>query len=512
MSLWWLTLSRSEYQDKLKNFLATEYEISASAMYTKANEAEWNYETDINNKEKEDILLNVTLESAALAKKYWQDYFKDLNPDDYQDEQLKRQVKNLRILGNAALNEEKLTKLTKATNNMINIYNGLSLGPGIEEILAKSTNYDELVYAWKAWRDAKIRSLYQTYVELSNEAAVANKFKDKGELWWDSYESPTFIQDIDDLWTQVEPLNAKLHKYVGRKLKERFGSKLDISDGLIPANVLGNMWAQEWNNIAELVRPFPQASKVDVDAALKQQKYSVVDMFKTSDEFYNSMGLIPMGVWDNTSAGAMIEKPTDGREVLCHDSAWDFCDGHNYRIKMCTNINFEDFIVIHHEMGHIQYFMQYVKQLRWDVFSGRVTQDQWNSHWWEYRKKYQKVKPPVERSENDFDPGAKFHAAGDSQYIAYFVAHILQFQFYKSLCVVAGEYSPDSKEVPLHKCDFYESKAAGDLLSKGLALGASKHWSDALELMTGSRKLDATPLLEYFNPLYTYLKEQNSKY
>ena len=285
----------------------------------------------------------------------------------------------------------------------------------------------------------------------------------------------------------MEPLYAELHKYVGRKLKERFGSKLDISDGLIPANVLGNMWAQEWNNIAELVRPFPQASKVDVDAALKQQKYSVLDMFKTSDEFYKSMGLIPMEVCYNTSAGAMIEKPTDGREVLCHASAWDFCDGHNYRIKMCTNINFEDFIVIHHETGHIQSFMQYVKQLvtfrdganpgfheaigdtialsvstpkhlqkinlvknytdsteaainalmdtalqkvaflpfgllidkwRWDVFSGRVTQDQWNSHWWEYRKKYQKVKPPVERSENDFDPGAKFHVAGDSQYIA----------------------------------------------------------------------------------------------
>jgi peptidyl-dipeptidase A len=588
-------------EDELKDFLANVYEKMASDMCTRLNEAEWNYDTDINNEEKQQILLNVTLEAAALQKDNWQKYFKDLNPDDYQDEEIKRQVKDLRILGNAALDEEKLSELTTTTNSMTNIYStakicpytnincdlskdGLSLEPGIEAVLAKSSDYDELAYVWKTWRDAsgaKMRDLYKIYVDLSNEAAVANDFKDKGELWRDSYESPTFIQDMDDLWSQVEPLYAELHKYVGNKLKEVYGDKLDNSDGLLPAHIFGNMWAQEWNNIAQLVKPFPNASKVDVDQALIDQKYTVLDMFKTSDNFYQSMGLVPNDICYNTSAGAMIEKPTDGREVLCHASAWDFCDGQNYRIKMCTEVNYEDFVVIHHEMGHIQYYLQYAEQpynfrdganpgfheaigdtialsvstpkhlqkinllqdyedtdessinalmdialqkvaflpfgllidkWRWDVFSGAVTQDNWNSHWWEYRKQYQKLRPPVPRADpRDFDPGAKFHVAGDSQYIAYFVAHIVQFQFYRSLCIAAGEYNPDDKEVPLHKCDFYESTAAGEKLRDGLSLGASKHWSDVLEVMTEERKLDATALLEYFEPLYNFLKEQNQK-
>ncbi|EFA05307.1 angiotensin-converting enzyme [Tribolium castaneum] len=587
-------------EQELKNLLANEYERTASAICTKVNEAEWNYETDINNHEKEQIVLNATLQSAAFHKKYWNKYFKDLKPEDFQDPEIKRQVKDLKLLGDSALDEKKLAELTKTVNAMTNIYStakicpykdqqcdlaksGLSLEPGIEAVIAKSTDYDELLYVWKAWRDAsgaKMRNLYRIYVDLSNEAAVANNFKDKGEVWRYGYESKTFIQDIDELWNQVEPLYLELHKYVGSKLKERFGDKLDDSDGLLPAHLFGNMWAQEWNNIAQLVKPFPNASKIDVDKALIEQKYTILDLFQTSDNFYKSLGLIPSDICYNTSAGAMIEKPTDGREVLCHASAWDFCDGKNYRIKMCTEVNFEDFITIHHEMGHIQYFLQYAKQpitfreganpgfheaigdtialsvstpkhlekinllknynnsyessintlmdmalqkiaflpfgllidkWRWDVFSGAVKPEQWNAHWWEYRKKYQKIKPPVARSEEDFDPGAKFHVAGDSEYIAYFVAHTLQFQFYKSLCVEAGEYNPDDKNVPLHNCDFYESKAAGDKLREGLSLGSSKHWSEVLEVMTGSRKLDASAVLEYFEPLYKFLKEKNSK-
>ncbi|RZC38944.1 hypothetical protein BDFB_007692, partial [Asbolus verrucosus] len=540
------------------------------------------------------LQLNITLEAAAFEKFNWEKYFKNLDPDDYVDELVKRQIRDLRILGNAALPEDKLTQLTTVTNTMTNIYStakicpykkqncdlskeGLSQEPDIEAVFSKSTDYDELAYVWKAWRDAsgaKIRNLYKTYVDLSNEAAMANKFQDKGELWRYSYESPTFIEDMDELWSQVEPLYIELHKYVGKKLKERFGSKLDDSDGLLPAHVFGNMYAQEWSNIAQLVKPFPNASKVDIDAALKEQNYTVLKMFQTSDHFYQSMGLIPNELSYDRSKGAMIEKPTDGREIICHPSAWDFCDGKNYRIKMCTEVNFRDFTTIHHEMGHIQYFLQYAKQpytfrfganpgfheaigdtialsvttpkhlekinllrnyiedeessinalmdaalekvaflpfgllvdkWRWDVFSGAVKPEQWNAHWWEYRSKYQKIKPPVARSEADFDPGAKFHVAGDFQFVSYFVANILQFQFYKSLCIAAGE------EKPLHKCDFYESSEAGTKLKDGLSLGASRHWSDVLEVITEERKLDASALLEYFQPLYEFLQQQNTE-
>lgn len=106
-----------------------------------------------------------------------------------------------------------------------------------------------------------------------------------------------------------------------------------------------------------------------------------------------------------------------------------------------------------------------IDKWRWDVFSKKVEKNQWNQHWWSLRKKYQKITPPVGRSENDFDPGAKFHVPGNSQYISYFVSHILEFSFYKSLCVAAGEYGPMKPGAPLHACDFYRSKEAGKKLS-----------------------------------------------
>jgi len=250
-------------------------------------------------------------------------------------------------------------------------------------------------------------------------------------------------------------------------------------------------------------------------------------------------------------------------------------------VKMCTKVNFEDFVTIHHEMGHIQYYLLYkhqpislrsganpgfheavgdtialsvstpqhlekigllenyedtpeaginalmdmalervaflpfgllIDKWRWDVFAGKVTFAEWNSQWWHYRETIQKVKPPVPRSESDFDPGAKYHVPGDSQYIAYFVAHILEFQMHKGLCIAANQYDPEDETRPLYKCDIYQSKEAGDLLRAGLSLGASRPWPVALEAMTGETKLSGSAILEYFDPLYKYLQQANQKY
>lgn len=151
-----------------------------------------------------------------------------------------------------------------------------------------------------------------------------------------------------------------------------------------------------------------------------------------------------------------------------------------------------------------------IDKWRWDVFSGYVTEDNWNKHWWKLREQYQKVSPPSNRGEEFFDPGAKYHVPADSQYIAYFIAHILEFSFYKSLCIEAGQYDPAHPSAkPLHKCDFYTNKRAGEKLRAGLQLGYSKHWSEALNVLTGSPEISADALLEYFQPLFDFLKEQN---
>lgn len=352
---------------------------------------------------------------------------------------------------------------------------------------------------------------------------------------------------------------------------------MDRNNEKIPAHLLGNMWAQSWVNLYDRIKPFPNASLVDVTAKMQQLGFNAAKMFEMSDEFYQSLGLPSSAM--SYGPKAVIEKQP--QKMVCHASAWDFCDGEDFRIKMCTNVNMEDFVTVHHEMGHIMYYILYknqpqlfktgatpafheavgdtialsvatpkhlrkvglldeyadseadninalfemalervaflpfgylIDQWRWDVFSGAVNESQWNSHWWSLREKYQKVYAPVERSENDFDPGAKYHIPANSQYIAYFLAHILEFQFYRSLCIEAGEYNPyDSSASPLHKCDFYNSKAAGNKLKEGLSLGYSEDWRFALEKLTGGQSISGNALLEYFAPLYDFLKKENEK-
>lgn len=151
-----------------------------------------------------------------------------------------------------------------------------------------------------------------------------------------------------------------------------------------------------------------------------------------------------------------------------------------------------------------------IDKWRWDVFSGVVPQSQWNKHWWDLREQYQKVQAPSTRGEEFFDPGAKYHVPADTPYIRYFVAHILQFSFYKSLCVEAGQYDPNNPAAkPLHKCDFYENTQAGDKLREGLGLGYSQHWSVALNTLTGQSEMSASALLEYFAPLRAFLQKEN---
>ncbi|GFG29388.1 hypothetical protein Cfor_04455 [Coptotermes formosanus] len=597
-------------EDEMSDILA-KYEISASEKCRDYVVADWNYNTDVENETKVEELNEQALAFAQFEKEQWQLHFSNVSWEDFKNETVRRQVRTLSVLGVSALDDNELSELNARQTNMTTIYSsakicpfdkqqcdlateGLALDPGMEEVISTSRNYEELTYVWEAWRNvsgAKMRDDYKKYVELSNLAAQKNGFSDNGEMWRSDFETETFVEDMENLWKEVEPLYLELHTYVKNKLKKVYGDKIG-DDDLIPAHILGNMWAQSWENIFDIVQPFPNATGVDVTKSLNDQGYTARRMFETSDEFYQSLGL-PENSMSYNETLALIEKPTDGRVVVCHASAWDFCDRRDFRIKMCTKVNMEDFVTIHHEMGHIQYYIQYKDQpyalrtganpgfheavgdtialsvstpqhlekvgllenyadteedsinalmqialqkvaflpfgllidmWRWDVFSGKINESQWNAHWWELRENIQKVKAPVPRSEADFDPGAKYHVPASSQYISYFVAHILQFQIHKALCLAAGQYEPNNASKPLHKCDIYRSKEAGQLLSKilspiksvvlsvsdGLKLGSSRHWQDALEVMTGERQLGGSAILEYFQPLHEFLKKENS--
>lgn len=441
----------------------------------------------------------------------------------------------------------------------------------LEEIMASSRDPKRLLEAWEGWRTVSppMRDRYKRFVELSNQGARDLGFADTGALWRSKYDmSPDeFSAEVDRLWGQVQPLYTALHCYVRGKLQEKYGKEL-VPDGKpIPAHLLGNMWAQSWENVYDLVKPPQRGSTVDLTALVQGRKMDAKEMVRTGERFFMSLGLpaLPETFWERS----MLVKPRD-REVVCHASAWDVDYLDDIRLKMCIKVDGEDFVTVHHELGHNFYQRAYknqpplfrdsandgfhealgdtlalsitpaylakigflpsepkdandvdlllrralekisflpfglmVDQWRWQVFSGKVTPDHYNQAWWDLARKYQGIAPPVARSEKDFDPGAKYHVAANVPYARYFLAHLLQFQFHRALSEAAGQTGP------LHRRTIYGSKAAGERLEAMMEMGLSKPWPDALKAMTGSDKMDASAVLDYFAPLKKWLDEQN---
>ncbi|KAK4008639.1 hypothetical protein OUZ56_013772 [Daphnia magna] len=357
-------------------YMAGEYEDKTSYLYNQATIAEWNYQTNLT----EANGVNSTEWSVKVAnyrKESWEQYITQFEYELFVDDSLARQFELLQTLGVAALPEEDLTNRTNVINNMNNQYSSakicpyqqpscsdeekLALEPDIEEILATSTDYDELDYVWSEWRKVASRPMlhdYEQYVELSNEAAQANGKTDMSVLWKEPYETEDFQQQLENILAETKPLFEKLHAFTRMKLRERYGEeKIPKNKSPIPASVLGNMWAQTWESLYGLLEPYPKAGTVDVTEEMQNQKWNATYMFTTAEEFYTSLGLLAMPTCYGPNS--MIEKPTDGREVVCHASAWDFSDGKDFRIKMCTGIDMGDLITVHHEQGHIQYDQQY---------------------------------------------------------------------------------------------------------------------------------------------------------
>ncbi len=440
----------------------------------------------------------------------------------------------------------------------------------LSQILRSSTNPNELLEAWRGWHtiSVPIRPLFQRYVELGNKGARELGFADMGAMWRSKYDMPpdAFVAEMDRLWDQVRPLYLSLHAYVRSKLREKYGNAVPAS-GPIPAHLLGNMWAQEWENIYPLVAPKNADPGFDLTEILKSKNTQPLDMVRYGERFFTSLGFAPLPktFWERS----LFVKPRD-RDVVCHASAWDVDQVEDLRIKMCIEINAEDFSTIHHELGHNFYQRAYSRQpflfrdgandgfheaigdtialsvtpeylrkigllastpdnskdlglllykalekiaflpfglmidkWRWQVFSGEIPAAKYNETWWQLRLKYQGVASPAPRSESDFDPGAKYHVPANFPYARYFLADILQFQLHRSLAKIAG------CDGPLNRCSIYNSKTAGDRLNTMLAMGQSEPWPDALAAVTGERQMDARAILDYFAPLQKWLDEQN---
>lgn len=447
----------------------------------------------------------------------------------------------------------------------------LDLGE-LSQILAESRDPKRLEEAWLGWHSTarSMREKYRRFVELANEGARELGFADLGALWRSKYDMPpdAFVAELDRIWEQVRPLYEQLHCYVRARLVETYGADVVDPNGPIPADLLGNMWAQQWSNIYDLVAPAGvPGTGYDLTERLEAAGYDAIKMVKTGEAFFTSLGQepLPETFWQRS----LFVKPRD-RDVVCHASAWSVDQANDLRIKMCIEVNQEDFDVIHHELGHNFYQRahntqsplfrdgandgfhealgdtialsitpKYLKQIglidaeppaaadlallmrlaldkvaflpfgltidkwRWGVFSGEIPPERYNRAWWDLKLRYQGVVPPAERSEADFDPGAKYHVPGNTPYMRYFLADILQFQFHRALATTAGETGP------LHRASIYGSKAAGDRLEKMMLMGSSRPWPEALEVLTGEREMDARAILDYFAPLQQWLEQQN---
>ncbi len=446
-------------------------------------------------------------------------------------------------------------------------------GSELEGLMATTRDYDELLEYWTGWRQvsAPMRDKYARYVELANEGANVLGYDDLGEKWRAGFDmTPAEFQaETTKLWDQVKPLYDELHCAVRAKLGEVHGEDKVPQNGPIPAHLLGNMWAQEWAALYDLMEPYPGVGDIDVDSTLKTKNYSPQEMVRSAEAFYVSLGMprLPDTFWERSQFVA----PQD-RDVVCHASAWGLDGGNDLRIKMCIKQTYDELRVIYHELGHNYYqgaykeqptlfqgsahsgfheaigdtvvlsmtpgylaevglvksaedderavinrqmqmaldsiaflpFGKLIDEWRWGVFSGEITPENYNQSWWDMREKYQGIRPAVERSEADFDPGSKYHIPANVSYTRYFLARILQFQFHRSLCETAGH------EGALHACSIYNNKDAGGKFYAMLQAGASQPWQDTLESMTGTREMDATAIIDYFAPLMGYLKEQNA--
>ncbi|MBE5073021.1 M2 family metallopeptidase [Erythrobacteraceae bacterium E2-1 Yellow Sea] len=433
----------------------------------------------------------------------------------------------------------------------------------------------EYAEMWASWHDnvgAPMRDDYTRMVAIANEGAKELGYADLGAMWRSNYDMDPdqFAAETERMWQEVKPLYVALHTYVRGKLNAKYGDAVQPTNGPIRADLLGNMWAQEWGNIYPLVAPKGAGDiGYDLTDLIEKKGLTEVDMVKAGEQFFSSLGFdpLPETFWERSQ----FVKPQD-REVVCHASAWDVDNVDDLRIKMCIKRNADDFKVIHHELGHNYYQRAYneqsylylngandgfheaigdmialsitpeylvqidmldakdvpsadkdvglllrealdkvaflpfglmVDRYRWSLFDGSVAPADYNEQWTALRYQYQGIVPPVARGPEAFDPGAKYHVPGNVPYTRYFLARILQFQFFKAACDQAGW------EGPLHRCSFYGNEEVGKNLNAMLAMGASKPWPDALEAFTGERQMSGKAMVEYFAPLMAWLEEQN---
>ena len=530
-----------------------------------------------------DTAILAAAASERYAKWHGETVKESMAYDDVELDASTRRALNLLKLGTSAPSPDDAAKrkeLATITTDMQGTYGAGEYcrgddcisGSELEQLMRDTRDYDELLEYWVGWREVAkpMREPYARFVELANEGATELGYANVGEMWRSAYDmSPAeFETESAKLWDQVKPLYDALHCHVRAELGEVYGEDKVPQDGPIPAHLLGNMWAQGWASLYDLMEPYPGVGDIDVDSTLKTKDFSPQEMVRSAESFYVSLGMprLPDTFWERS----MFSKPAD-RDVVCHASAWGLDGGDDLRIKMCINQTYDELRVIYHELGHNYYQHAYkdlpplFQEAAHDGFHEAIGDTVVLSMTPGYLAEVGLVKDAeddpravINRQMQMALDGIAFLPFGkliDEWRWKVFSGEITPDNYNQSWWDLRTKYQgiapaverseadfdPGSKyhipaNVPysryflarilqfqfhrslcqtaghdgeLHACSIYDSKEAGAKFYAMLEAGASQPWQDTLEAMTGQREMDATAIIDYFAPLMTYLEEQN---
>ena len=442
----------------------------------------------------------------------------------------------------------------------------------LKAVLEASRNYDELLTAWQGWHEAArpLRKDYVRYVALANEGARELGYKDLGAMWRSGYDMPAddFTQEAARLWGQVQPFYQQLHCYTRAKLAKKYGEDKVPAGKPIPAHLLGNMWAQQWDAVYELLEPYPGVSNLDVDAALVKQQYDAVRMTKSAEAFYQSIAFptLPKTFWERS----MLTQPRD-RDVQCHASAWHMDGKEDVRIKMCIRPTYEELSTIYHELGHVYYYLWYkdqpymfqggahdgfheavgdtvnlsmtpaylatiglvpatqasdkvvineqmqmaLQKIAFLPFGKLIDEWRWKVFSGEITpENYNEAWWELREKYQGVSPPVPRSEADFDPGAKYHVPGSVPYTRYFLSFVLQFQLqkalcAAAGFKGPLYECSVYGNEVAGKKFGAMLAKGASQPWQDTLYELTGTREMDASAILEYFAPLRAWLDEQN---
>ena len=440
------------------------------------------------------------------------------------------------------------------------------------ELMASSRDPADLKALWEGWHSISpgMKSDYETLAAMANEGSRELGYADTGALWRSGYDMApdAFASETDRLWAQVAPFYKNLHCYVRAKLNQTYGDSVQPKTGPIRADLLGNMWAQQWGNIYDVVAPPAESSAYSLDKLLVDKGYDPVRMVKTGENFYSSLGMAPLPAtfWTRSQ----IVRP-EGREVVCHASAWNLDDRDDIRIKMCTKVNAEDFYTVHHELGHNYYQRAYKDQPY--IFKGGANDgfheaigdfvglsaltptylnqiglletvpgaegdtpfllkmaldkiafmpfgllvDRWRWQVYDgslkpadYNGGWWKLRTQYQ---GITPPAARPADAFDPGAKYHVPANVPYTRYFLAHIYQFQFHRAACKQAgwkgPLHRCSVYGNAAVGAKFNAMMEMGQSKPWPEALAAFSGETRTDASAVTEYFAPLNAWLTRQN---